>query len=102
MGSIQEALQHLINGSVTTAVSMTYDTAAEGSWWKTLLQVFFFFVIFIATGKHPGVAGVYGVISSALLIFYGNLPVWGEYVCYALIVMGLAMTLYDLFGKEDR
>ena len=100
---IDTVIDLMTNGTLSSsfqATDLVYTTAGL-SVWITIFHMVCMGLVGITT-KHPGATGAYGLLVSIFLILKGILTGWGVYVSYVIIVVSIALVLYQLFGTEDR
>jgi len=99
MTNTTAAIELLTNGSMFGAVQTVYN-GAMGGWWIIILHVLFITVVSFTT-KSTASTAVYSMVTSAGLISLGLLPIYGQYICYTIIVFSFAGVLYEVFGGRE-
>lgn len=82
-------------------IVFTETTGMPDYWWVGAVHIGIFAVVGIGS-KHPGATGAYGLVASVLLLAFDILPHWAQWASYIMIVMSIAMLLYQILGISDR
>lgn len=94
MGTVSLAMEYMMNGSVFTAVYLVYTTVM-GLWWIVILHLFFIGVVGYFS-KDESITAAYSLITTLLLQRFSHLPVWADYITSTIIIISIAILLYNL------
>lgn len=99
-----------VNGSMSSifeASNLVYSSAGlpSGTWFG--LFNFTIIVVVMIWSKSNAITGTYGLLTSSLFVFLEAmgvliLPGWVLTMEYIIIVLCLAMVMYEVFGPRDR
>ena len=100
MGSLSEALEHLTNVELWSAVNMFY-TVTVGFWWTFPLYMTIIMAVAILS-QNVSIITSFVIVTGVPLLYYGYFPSPFEYILFFIVVMCFAVLLYKVFGLDNE
>jgi len=100
MGTVDEATKLMMDFQLWESLQ-TLFSGMVGSWWVFPIYITLVFTVAMVTRSLEVVAS-FVAISTSIMIYYDILPVFYEYISYIIVVICVAVLLFQFFGTSER